>query len=48
MLAFAPVILSNSGEPEYSKRFDLNASYTIDIDDVLMFAPVILDTCTPS
>ena len=45
-ILFAPVILSNPGDPEYDARFNLDTEGGIDIIDVLLLGPVILESCT--
>ena len=46
VVRFRPVILTDSDDPAYDKRFDLNASQAIDILDIVLFIPAIGTQCT--
>jgi len=46
ILFYAPVMLTDFGDPNYDSRFDFNASGRIDIIDVLVLGPFMMQSCS--
>ncbi len=45
ILRFGPVILTHSGQPNFDRRFDLNADGWVNVGDVLRLGPYVLTSC---
>jgi hypothetical protein len=46
IIQFMPSLLSQAGDPNYDRRFDLNVNGAVDIGDIIRYAPFILTNCS--